>query len=123
MSKIIIIVACAVFLILAVFYLLTATFVKESGVEVNRPVSYQSANPDNGTIAVNIMEDGTISIKGKKIDIVSIISRMEDFKKEFPEGKVVITGADFSQSKLPIEILEQVRLAGIKNVIVATEAQ
>lgn len=107
------------FFIVPIFFLLTTTFVKKSGVEVNRPVSSRSDSPDTKNITINVLKDGMIYIEGQRIDIRSIKSRMERFKQENPDGNVVITADKDGLFGVSIEVLDQVRLAQIKNVVVA----
>ena len=62
-------------------------------------------------------------IDGQAIDIRSVRSRMERFKYENPEGNVVITADKESRFGVSVEVLDQVRLANIKNVVVATSQE
>ncbi|MBN2418045.1 MAG: biopolymer transporter ExbD, partial [Deltaproteobacteria bacterium] len=78
--------------ILLIFFLVTTTFVKESGVDVNRPVpSDKPQTREEQNIVVNVVKDGMIYIDGQAIDIRSVQSRMERFIYENPEGNVIIT--------------------------------
>lgn len=110
--------------ILLIFFLVTTTFVKESGVEVNRPVP--SDKPPTGeekvNIIINVTQDGMIYIDGMAIDIRSVQSRMERFNYENPDGNVIITADNKSRFGIAIEVLDQVRLAKIKNVVVTASA-
>ncbi len=105
--------------LLLIFFLVTTTFVKESGVEVNRPVASTTEAKENTNIVIGVTKDGLIYIENQIIDVRSVRSRMERFKSEMPEGNVVITADKESLFGVAIEVLDQVRLAGIKNVVVA----
>lgn len=110
--------------ILLIFFLVTTTFVKESGVDVNRPVpSDKPPTREEQNIVVNVVKDGMIYIDGQAIDIRSVQSRMERFIYENPEGNVIITADKESRFGIAIEVLDQVRLANIKNVVVASAAE
>ena len=114
--------------ILLIFFLVTTTFVKESGVDFNRPVP----GPDNQdkqkikNIMVNILKDGMVFIDemdgkgGQAIDIQSIRSRMERFKHESPDGSVIISSDKEALFGISVKVLDQVRLAEITKVVVAT---
>ena len=105
--------------ILLIFFLVTTTFVKESGVEVNRPIAASTEKKEETNIVIGVTKEGMVWIEGQPIDIRSVRSRMERFKHENPEGNVVITADKDSLFGVAIEVLDQVRLANIKNVVVA----
>ncbi len=107
--------------ILLIFFLVTTTFVKESGVEVNRPVeSRKPTTVEEKNILINVIKDGMVYIEGQAIDIRSVRSRMERFRYENPDGNVIITADKESRFGIAIEVLDQVRLANIRNVVVAS---
>ena len=105
--------------ILLIFFLVTTTFVKESGVQVNRPVAASTQKQEETNIVIGVTKDGQVWIEGQPIDMRSVRSRMERFKHENPDGNVVITADKDCLFGVAIEVLDQVRLAQIKNVVVA----
>jgi len=109
--------------LLLIFFLVTTTFVKESGVTVNRPIASTAKSQKETNIIVAVTKDGVVWIDGQAIDIRSVRSRMERFKHENPDGNVVITADKDSLFGVSIEVLDQVRLAGIKNVVVAAKKE
>ena len=109
--------------ILLIFFLVTTSFVKESGVEVNRPAADSGKQNESTNMTIGVTKEGIVYIDNRQIDVLSVRSTMERFKHENPEGNVVITADKDSRFGKAIEVLDQVRLAGIKNVIMATETQ
>ena len=110
--------------ILLIFFLVTTTFVKESGVDVNRPVpSDKPPTTEEANIQINVTRDGMVYVDGQAIDIRSVQSRMERFIYENPEGNVIITADKTSRFGVAVEVLDQVRLANIKNVVVTPAAE
>lgn len=105
--------------ILLIFFLVTTTFVKESGVEVKRPIASSAQDKEETNLVIGVTVDGEVWIEGSPIDIHSVRSRMERFKHENPDGNVVITADKDSLFGVAIEVLDQVRLAKIKDVVVA----
>jgi biopolymer transport protein ExbD len=105
--------------LLLIFFLVTTTFVKESGVDVNRPIASTAKAEENPNMIIGVTKDGMIYIENQIIDIRSVRSRMERFRSESPDGNVVITADKDSLFGVAIEVLDQVRMAGIKNVVVA----
>lgn len=109
--------------ILLIFFLVTTTFVKESGVEVNRPIAASAVAKEETNLVIGVTQEGEVWIEGSAIDIRSVRSRMERFKHENPDGNVVITADKDSFFGDAIEVLDQVRLANIRNVVVAAEKE
>jgi len=105
--------------ILLIFFLVTTSFVRESGVEVKRPIASTAEKQEKTTLIVAVTEEGMIYIDEKLIDIRSVRSTMERFKVENPKGNVVITADRNSLFGVSIEVLDEVRAAGISNVVVA----
>jgi biopolymer transport protein ExbD len=105
--------------ILLIFFLVTTSFVRESGVEVKRPIASTAEAQEKTTMIVAVTEEGMIYIDEKLIDIRSVRSTMERFKVENPKGNVVITADRNSLFGVSIEVLDEVRAAGISNVVVA----
>jgi len=105
--------------ILLIFFLVTTSFVKESGVEVKRPIASTAEEQEKTNMVVAVTEEGTVHIENQMVDIRSVRSIMERFKHENPLGNVVITADTNSRFGVSIEVLDEVRQAGITNVVVA----
>jgi len=110
--------------ILLIFFLVTASFVKEAGgPDIVKPIAATAENKDRTNMIVSVTEDGVIYIGGKAIDIRSVRSQMEKFYHENPTGQVVITADANSKFGVPIEVLDKIREAGISNVTVAASKE
>jgi biopolymer transport protein ExbD len=105
--------------ILLIFFLVTTSFVKESGVEVKRPIASTAEQKEKTNMIVAVTKEGTIYIENQMVDIRSVRSVMERFRHENPLGNVVITADKDSLFGISIEVLDKVREAQITNVVVA----
>jgi biopolymer transport protein ExbD len=113
-----------------IFFTLTGYATEEqsniTGREFNRPTIQQwpQHKPgdkfDESRIIIIITKEGEISIDFKKVDIASMVSRMERFHKEYPDGFVLIAGYNDTPLGRTIEVLDKVKMTGVKNVSVAT---
>ncbi len=110
--------------ILLIFFLVTTSFVKESAVEVKRPIASNQNNEskDNQNMFVSIDKNGYIFIENQLVDVRSVRSRMERWFAENPMGNVVIMSDTESRWGISIEVLDEVRQVGIKNVVVTSAA-
>ncbi len=105
--------------ILLIFFLVTTSFVKESGVTVNRPQAATAGVKEETGLIIGVTAENVVYIQGKSVDIRSVRSRMEQFLVENPGSSVVIAADRNSRSGTVIQVLDQCRLAGVKDVSVA----
>jgi len=105
--------------ILLIFFLVTTSFVKESGVEINRPTAQSAVSKEKIHLMLEITHDGLIYIEGKPIDIRAVRSRMKRFLIETPGGSVIIVADKISSTGILIQALDECRLAGVENISVA----
>ncbi len=105
--------------ILLIFFAVNASFVKEAGVEIERPSARSAITQEQANIMIAVTVNGEVWIDRQRIDSRSVRGHVERLHAENPEGAVVILADDKSQTGLVIEVLDQVRLAGVENVAVA----
>ncbi len=109
--------------ILLIFFLVTTSFVRESGVDVQRPKAKSAVTKKKVNLVVGITRDGLIYIENHPVDIRSIRARMERFLAETPEGSVIIVADKDSKTGTVIQVLDECRLAGVKNISVAARKE
>lgn len=107
--------------IMLIFFVVTTSFVKESGVEINRPSAETAQQQEQANILIAIRPNGEIWIEGRSVDVRSVRANIERLRAEFPEGQVVIQGDRAAQIGLLVRVMDQVRLAGITNVAIAAD--
>ena len=107
--------------IMLIFFIVTTTFIKETGVEVNRPNASTAVTDKKGNILIAITENNEIWIDKRMIDIRAVRANVERMKAENPEGSVIIQADENSKTGLLVETMDQVRLAGVQNVSIAAD--
>lgn len=107
--------------ILLIFFLVTTSFVKESGIDVQRPVAQTAETKEKANMIVGINHKGKVFIEGELVDIATIRPIMEQYLMETPKGSVVIAADKRSQTDTLIKVLDEIRLAGVNNVSIATK--
>ncbi|MBW2367595.1 MAG: biopolymer transporter ExbD [Deltaproteobacteria bacterium] len=105
--------------ILLIFFLVTTSFVKEAGVDVQRPIASSAKSKEKTNLIVAVTHEGSIYAEGRMIDVRSVRAYMERFVAENPKGSVVIAADKDSRTGIVIQVLDSCRLAGVKNVSVA----
>ena len=107
--------------ILLIFFIVTTSFVKETGVDVSRPSAKTAVKKELANIMVAITASGEIHIDGRTIDRRAVRANVERLHAENPEGSVFILADKEAKTGLLIEVMDQARLAGIANVSIAAE--
>jgi biopolymer transport protein ExbD len=95
--------------IMLIFFIVTATFIKEAGVEVNRPDANTSDQKDNTTVLIAINPDNSIWIDKRRVDIRSVRANIERLHAENPEGGVVIQADELASVKTFTAVLDAAR--------------
>jgi len=107
--------------ILLIFFIVTASFVKESGIDINRPDAATAVRKERGNILVAITPSGQIWIDRRQVDVRSVRANIERLHAENPQGSAVIQADEKSQNGLLVRVMDAARLAGVKNVALAAE--
>ncbi|MDH5632511.1 MAG: biopolymer transporter ExbD [Gammaproteobacteria bacterium] len=105
--------------IMLIFFIVTTSFVKESGVDVNRPSAKTAERKERGNILIGITEQNEIWIDKRKVDISAVRANVERLHAENPEGAVVIQADKKSKTGLLVEVMDQTKLAGVDNISIA----
>ncbi|MGD9807164.1 MAG: ExbD/TolR family protein [Deferribacterales bacterium] len=109
--------------ILLIFFIVTTSFVKESGVDVNRPKAASAASQEKTNVIISVTKDGQVYMDGRVVDIRSVRGLMERFLAETPEGSVVIAADESSRTGEVIRVLDACRLAGVQQISVAAKKE
>jgi len=107
--------------IMLIFFIVTASFVKEAGVDVSRPPAETAVSKDKGNILVAITETGQIWIDRRQVDPRSLRASIERLHGENPQGQVVIQADKKSENALLVAVMDAAKRAGINNISIAAE--
>ncbi len=108
--------------IMLIFFIVTATFVKEVGLDVNQPEDDKpkTIDPDKKSIVVRITNRNRIIIAQRDVDWRSVRANIERLHAENPEAPVIIQPHPDSQTATMIHVMDSARLAGVYNVSLAS---
>lgn len=107
--------------ILLIFFLVTASFVKQSGVFVTKSIAETAEEKNKTNLILGITRDNEIYIEGREIDIRDVKSQMERFLLENPDGYVVISPDKDSRAEITLKVQDYCRDAGIRNLSISAE--
>lgn len=107
--------------ILLIFFIVTASFVKEAGIDVNRPEAATAVKKERANILVAISDKGDVWINKRKVDIRSVQANIERLKAENPQGTVVIQADKKATTDILIKVMDSARAAGVFDVSIAAQ--
>jgi len=109
--------------ILLIFFLVTTSFVKETGVDINRPAANTAVSHAKANILVGVTKDNRIYMERREIDIRAVRANVERAMAENPESSVVIVADKESTTGVVISVMDNCKLAGAENVAIAASHQ
>ena len=107
--------------IMLIFFIVTTSFVKESGVTVNTPQAQTASNQDSANIFIAITEAGEIWIDKRPVDPRSVRAIVARLHADNPEGSVIIQSDENASTGVLVEVMDQVRLAGVQGIAIAAD--
>lgn len=109
--------------ILLIFFLVTTSFVRETGIEVSRPVAVSAAPMDQSNLLVGITPDGTIHFEGRTVDLVSLRSLLKLRLSERSDRAVVLVVDRKAATGRLVEVMDECKLAGAERVAIASKRE
>jgi biopolymer transport protein ExbD len=107
--------------ILLIFFIVTASFVKEAGLEVNRQYASSAEPQDTGNILIAISPEGDVWIDKRRVDVRAVRANIERLHAENPQGAVVVQADRDSKNGVLVQVLDAARQAGVEDVSIAAE--
>jgi len=107
--------------IMLIFFIVTATFIKEAGIQVERPDTVTADTQDDAAILVAISANDEIWIDRQKRDPRAVRSVLEGMRAENPKGGMVIQADEESTNEILVIVLEAAKAAGVSNVAIASD--
>jgi biopolymer transport protein ExbD len=107
--------------IMLIFFIVTATFIKQAGIEVLRPDALTAEQKPTVAILVAVGPTGEIWIDKKRVDPTSVRAHIERLHAENPKGGMVVQADRKSTNEKLMAVLNAARAAGMREVAISTE--
>jgi len=107
--------------IMLIFFIVTATFVKETGIDVNKPDAATAEVKKKANILIAIDANNNIWIERRRVDIRAVRPNIERLHAENPQGSVVIQADKESKNEMLVLVMDASRQAGVYNIALAAE--
>ena len=107
--------------IMLIFFIVTASFVKESGIEINRPSADTAVMQSHTTVLVGITAEDQVWINHRPVDIRAVRANIVRLMAENPQGGVVIQADRDSRNDMLVQVMDQIRQAGVDKIALAAQ--
>ena len=107
--------------IMLIFFIVTATFVKQSGIEVNQPQASTAVVQEKANILIAIDADNRIWINRREVDVRALRPNIERLHAENPKGSVVIQADRDSTNETLVQVMDASRRAGVYEIAIAAQ--
>jgi biopolymer transport protein ExbD len=109
--------------IMLIFFIVTASFIKEAGIDVNRPDAPTADKQEDAAILIAISENDEIWIDRREVDPRAVRGNIERLHAENPKGSIVIQADQESTNEMLVVVMEAAKQAGVTNVAIAAVAE
>jgi len=106
--------------IMLIFFIVTTSFIKETGIDVNRPSAKSATSKAKANILIAIRNNNEIWIDKRMVDIRSVRANIERLKATSTQNSVVIQSDTNSKTGTLVKVMDQIRLAGIFSISIST---
>jgi len=107
--------------IMLIFFIVTASFIKEAGIEVSRPLATTLDKIPDANILIAISASDEIWIDKTRVEPKCVRPAIEKLRAENPKGSIVIQADERSTNEMLTVVMEAAKQAGVKNVAISTE--
>ncbi|MGB5325977.1 MAG: biopolymer transporter ExbD [Pseudomonadales bacterium] len=108
--------------IMLIFFIVTATFVKESGIDVDKPSAATVVVQEKASILVAIDADNNVWVNRRQTDIRALRAIIERLHAENPKGKLVIQADKESINDMLVQVMDAARQAGVYDIALSADA-
>ncbi len=107
--------------IMLIFFIVTTSFIKETGIDPNRPEAETAIANKHGNILIAISEFDQVWMNKNQVELAKIRAMVESAVAEIPESSVIIIADEKASTGVLIDLMDQVRLGGVANIMVAAD--
>ncbi|WP_440053541.1 ExbD/TolR family protein [Pseudoalteromonas sp. T1lg65] len=98
--------------IMLIFFIVTTSFVKEAGIEVNKPKAAQAQTKKNSNIFIAIRENGEIWMDKRQVDVERVSANLESLMAEQPTDVVIIQADEGAKHGVVVKVMDQIKATG-----------
>jgi biopolymer transport protein ExbD len=107
--------------LLLIFFMVTTSFIKETGIEVQRPSAVTAQTREKSNVLIAVTAGGEIYMDKQRIDVRMVRAHVENALAEHPQAAAVIVADRASDTGIVVDVMDQCRLAGVTDVSIAAQ--
>src|SRR5690606_21329139 len=108
--------------ILLIFFIVTTTFVEETGVEVDKPEAAAALALEKQSIMIAITNDQKVAYGGQEIGLSGVRSVVRRLTRA-EESPVIVQTDRAVSADLLVRVIDEAKLGGAQKVSISTEVQ
>lgn len=112
-----------VIFVLLIFFILSTTFTKQTGLEINKPKAASAKQLDKSSLTVGVSQDGLIRIDDRQVDLAMLQSILRQEISKNPEKSLIILADRASDMGIVVDIMDEANIAGYRNVSVSAKSE
>ncbi|PIP80785.1 MAG: biopolymer transporter ExbD [Gammaproteobacteria bacterium CG22_combo_CG10-13_8_21_14_all_40_8] len=109
--------------IMLIFFIVTTSFVRESGQSVNSPIAKTAVAKKNASLFIAVTKNDEVWIAKKKYKPDAVRAQVEKLKHDNPEGSVVIQADIDAKAGIVLQVLDQIKAAGVEDASIAAKGE
>ena len=109
--------------ILLIFFVVTSSFNRETGVDVTKPQAQSASQLEKENLLIAITREGTIHMNERQVDLASLQDILKQSLAKAPDREAVVIADKESETGVLVQVIDMCNLAGVKKVSIAAQAE
>jgi len=109
--------------IMLIFFIVTTSFVKEAGIDVNKPEAAQAQSKPSATIFIAVRANGEVWMDKRLVDVERVAANIERLVAESPTDTIIIQADKEAKHGDVMEVMDQIKAAGPYVISIAGETK
>ena len=109
--------------ILLIFFVVTSSFTRETGVDVTKPQAQSASQLEKEILLIAITREGTIHMNERQVDLASLQDILKQSLAKAPDREAVVIADKESETGVLVQVIDMCNLAGVKKVSIAAQAE
>jgi len=107
--------------IMLIFFIVTTTFVRETGVTVDKPEAISAIPRPQGNVLIGVDSNSQIWMNGSQIELGDVRTQVQRARAENPEGSVILISDKGARTGTLVDVMDQVQAAGVMRMAISAE--
>ena len=109
--------------ILLIFFVVTSSFTRETGVDVTKPQAQSASQLEKENLLIAITREGTIHMNERQVELASLQDILKQSLAKAPDREAVVIADKESETGVLVQVIDMCNLAGVKKVSIAAQAE